>query len=286
MTRKYRKKKNTNMQAKGNEQTFARVGKYLAFTGFGFPDRYSCKLKYVQKISFSGSVTPSNQVFRLDSLYDPDLTGTGHQPRYFDQLAGLYQRYLVTRCDWRLQFINANSNTATIAVAATDSDVSILPPDELAELTYSKRRILGLNSGPGRTLITGSIALAELHGQPNRDSDPDMYSLVTASPQDQGYLTIGVNSLDGGSNAGVNMEATLIYHAVFKDRTEPSSSLSRSFRPSNGPEQAVLTDIEETLPHILTPQQMAKRKGIPTTPTMSFGRVQKESDSTVRVPRS
>lgn len=280
MVRKSNKKKNTKLE-EANEQTFSRVSKYLNFPGFGFPDRYSCKLKYVQKVQFTGSITPSNQVFRLDSLFDPDLTGTGHQPRYFDQLAALYQRYLVTRCDWRLQFINANSNTATIAVAATDSDVSILPPDELAELTYSKRRVLGLNSGPARSTISGSMSLAELHGQPDRDSDPDMYALVSASPQDQGFLTIGVNSMDG-TTATVNVECTLIYHATFKDRTAPSSSLSHGFLQPNGPKRELLTDIEDSANPVCQSQQIATRKQSIPAPTMSFGRVQ---SSTVRVPK-
>lgn len=33
--------------------------------------------------------------FRLNSLYDPDLTGTGHQPFGFDEMMAYYQRYTV-----------------------------------------------------------------------------------------------------------------------------------------------------------------------------------------------
>ncbi len=43
------------------------------------------------------SYTGSEYVFRLNSLYDPDLTGTGHQPYGFDQFAALYSRYKVDR---------------------------------------------------------------------------------------------------------------------------------------------------------------------------------------------
>ena len=31
----------------------------------------------------------------MNSLFDPDFTGTGHQPYYFDQFATIYQRYTV-----------------------------------------------------------------------------------------------------------------------------------------------------------------------------------------------
>jgi len=219
------KHKNGRGRRKDTQQDSTyKIAKFLDFKGYGFPDRYACKLKYVQKLSFTGSVTPSNQVFRLDSLYDPDLSGIGHQPRYFDQIAGLYNQYLVTRCDWKLEFVNANSNAVTIGVAASDTSIATLPPDELCELNYSKSKVLGLSTGASVCTIRGGISLSELHGQPNRDSDPDMYAIVSASPQETSYLTIGVNSLDG-TNCAVTCKATLIFHSVFKERIEPSSSV-------------------------------------------------------------
>lgn len=66
-----------------------------------FPPIMHRKLAYSQVVrltSGSGGLSGTSQVFRANSLYDPDLTGTGHQPYGFDQLCsatGPYSRYKV-----------------------------------------------------------------------------------------------------------------------------------------------------------------------------------------------
>lgn len=68
---------------------------------FGFPDKMVTKLRYVDTFELSGAagVLGAN-VFRMNSCYDPDASGLGHQPYYFDQLCGAvgsgpYARYRV-----------------------------------------------------------------------------------------------------------------------------------------------------------------------------------------------
>lgn len=60
------------------------------------PANYWFKFKYVEGIQLNpgvGSVASWN--FRSNSLFDPDKTGVGHQPLYFDEIARLYNRYAV-----------------------------------------------------------------------------------------------------------------------------------------------------------------------------------------------
>lgn len=63
------------------------------------------KLAYSQVIRLTSGTTGlagTSQVFRVNSLYDPDLTGTGHQPYGYDQIcaaAGPYSRYKVLGCN-------------------------------------------------------------------------------------------------------------------------------------------------------------------------------------------
>jgi len=68
---------------------------------FGFPDRMITKLRYVDNLELSANagVVAAN-VFRMNSCFDPDLSGVGHQPMYYDQLCGAvgtapYSRYRV-----------------------------------------------------------------------------------------------------------------------------------------------------------------------------------------------
>jgi len=52
-------------------------------------------MKYVQQVSLDPSAGLVNNSFNANSLYDPDQTGTGHQPNGYDTLSALYSRYLV-----------------------------------------------------------------------------------------------------------------------------------------------------------------------------------------------
>jgi hypothetical protein len=70
---------------------------------------------YTDTISASGVAT--TQSFRLNAMHDIDLTGTGHQPRGYDQLvstSGPYTKYRVMRATGRLRGILRASNTASI----------------------------------------------------------------------------------------------------------------------------------------------------------------------------
>lgn len=62
-----------------------------------FPNRKLVKLEYIDHISMDPPATaiPSVYRFRCNSIYDPDRTGSGHQPRAHDQLALMYQKYHV-----------------------------------------------------------------------------------------------------------------------------------------------------------------------------------------------
>lgn len=63
----------------------------------GVPAKLKSTLKYAQTITLNPSAGGcAGHTFRCNSLFDPDLTGTGHQPMGFDQVSALYDRYVVT----------------------------------------------------------------------------------------------------------------------------------------------------------------------------------------------
>lgn len=64
------------------------------------PQRMFVKLNYCEPnmdMSLAAAVV-STQTWRLNSLFDPDLTGVGHQPYLYDQYSALFNRFLVHGC--------------------------------------------------------------------------------------------------------------------------------------------------------------------------------------------
>lgn len=103
----------------------------------GFPNFMYVKLEYAAKIALqSVGGTPMVHTFRGNSIYDPDYTGVGNQPYYRDQLATLYEKYVVTGSKLAVKFVSDNepsfecivrpSDTAT---TPSDFDLSRMRPD-------------------------------------------------------------------------------------------------------------------------------------------------------------
>lgn len=63
----------------------------------GLPKTYTCRLKYAEEVQIDcGSNSYAEYVFCANDLFDPNVTGTGHQPNGFDELMGFYKTAIVT----------------------------------------------------------------------------------------------------------------------------------------------------------------------------------------------
>jgi hypothetical protein len=93
-----------------------------------FPARTTRRLRYasghVGLSSTSGVVV--TQVFALNGCFDPDITGTGHQPMGFDQMMGFYNHFCVLSCKATVRFGTASGNygTACLRVDAGSTPVT------------------------------------------------------------------------------------------------------------------------------------------------------------------
>ncbi len=68
----------------------------------------SASFKYCDQHSQATNAVASlcqAHIFALNGLYDPDITSTGHQPLYYDQVMGtVYSKYRVDKCHVRMAF--------------------------------------------------------------------------------------------------------------------------------------------------------------------------------------
>lgn len=85
----------------------------LSATDFGFPDRLRTKVQYCDVVQLTASAgNPAVYQFRMNGLYDPDYTGTGHQPQWTDQLFAVYNRYVVNNARIIVTFCPNHLSTA------------------------------------------------------------------------------------------------------------------------------------------------------------------------------
>lgn len=66
------------------------------------PNSMIVNLDYHDVGTYTASLNTPGYVYlnqwRTNSIFDPDLTGVGHQPRYHDQWTTLYRKYYVRKC--------------------------------------------------------------------------------------------------------------------------------------------------------------------------------------------
>jgi len=71
----------------------------------GLPTRKKINLRYCDEILVTGAGTVGVHTFRLNSMFDPDYTATGHQPMGRDQWAAFYGRYVVANAVIKAEWI-------------------------------------------------------------------------------------------------------------------------------------------------------------------------------------
>lgn len=178
------------------------------------PQRYITKHKYSTTITINTSVPVYR--FNLNSLWDPDQTGTGHQPYGFDQLAALFNRYRVIGCSYVISGYQANNPIRIGAVATNDSAT----PSNMASLIELPRsRFTTQIPGGARAQIKGYVDLASLTGRTRAQymADDRYQAQNNANPQEALMLNVMAALLNDNSVDGCLMTVTLQYHAEWFD---------------------------------------------------------------------
>lgn len=159
------------------------------------PQRYLCKLKYSQ--TFNLTALNSVQQFNLNSLYDPDRTGVGHQPNSFDQLAALYNRYRVINSSYVIN-VTASSPVRVAAIAANNSFL----PASLSDVVERPRsKWIVQHPGGNTQYLKGNCYIPSLMGRNKAEymADDNYQATTTASPSELALLNIYGKALNDDS---------------------------------------------------------------------------------------
>jgi len=185
--------------------------------------KHRSKLLYNDNRTISPSAAASTAyVFSANGLFDPDITGAGHQPMGFDQLMALYEHYTVTSGKITVSFVNesATENGYVGIGLFPDSSVETVPT-KLVENGLLVRSYIAANAGNSKSQITLTIPfnIAKINGRPGNIVGDDLYRGDSASnPTEQTYLHCFAYNLSSTSAMTVRMDFLIEYDAVF---TEP-----------------------------------------------------------------
>lgn len=250
-----RKKRNTNLIKEPSPITLS-----LPSVRSGFPDRFRTTVIYSDLIQLNPLQPFRNQVFRGNSLYDPDFTALGHQPLYFDQYMAIYERFRVLGSKIIIKVVNNSPGSSAIAVLHADTDplavVSFFPISEQPHTKISRfipvsaRLPVSLGMRKSSCEILG-LSSAQIW-------DDDYSGTASGNPTKMWYYNVYVQTSDFTQNIQAQLEVTIHYDVVFSDRIYAKESVS------------ILSDISasrehqnfrgESLPPVVNSVQVAQLK--------------------------
>lgn len=168
----------------------------------------------------------TENVWRLTSLFDPDQTGGTHQPYGFDQMAALYARYLVRRCEISITAQNAGlPNSLCVGIQPNDNTSSI---SNLAMSDAVERSFVTCKHFNTLGMVTQDITIdmAQLAGMTPQqwEATEDYQALVTASPSKNNYLRIALSNNKDTSTSAAYCTVTIAFVVDFFQRITYSAS--------------------------------------------------------------
>jgi hypothetical protein len=168
------------------------------------------------------TLTNYSQVFRANSIFDPDLTGTGLQPRFFDQMTPVYNRYRVKSLSWHVEFANTTVSYPCVAgaVSGTVTPTSI---SDAAETLHVPARLACV--GAPAVIFNGKVSLDQLLGRSFQSYHTDdlTQSVVTTNPIETLEFHLFIGNITAATLTPV-IAVTLYYDAVFFDPIIPAQS--------------------------------------------------------------
>lgn len=171
------------------------------------------KMKYSETITASALYGLTLYRYNLNSIYDPNLTGTGHQPYGHDTFQSLYNRYRVINCHYSISAVSAAG--ATIAFCALPSNESFGGLTNMSEWREKPRCRYAIQT-PGAAIkkVSGNVYIPSLMGRTKNQymADDRYQSEFGASPAEAAVLNIAAQSYsEGVSDSNVYFNIQLVY---------------------------------------------------------------------------
>lgn len=171
-----------------------------------FAQRYICKMKYAEQITQTGPTLGglTQFVMNLNSIFDPNRTGLGHQPYGHDTMAAIYNRYRVVSCNYAISALSTGGSTgdAYSIIAALPANEVIGIGGGVAEVQENPRcRFITQAPNAALKVLKGTVYMPSLMGRTREQylSDDRYQAVYGSSPAELGVLNIFTGLLNGTS---------------------------------------------------------------------------------------
>lgn len=195
--------------------------------GLGFPKKLMMKHKYYESIeitSTGGAIYNHN--YSLNGMYDPNTTGVGHQPYYFDQMSAVYNHYTVIGAKITIMVTTTAENAplnAQICLWQND-DTTVTPSNFYGLVEQSKGKVKNLNTAQVRPTYLSMKWSAKKTFGGTVLANTDLQGTAAANPTEQSYATISFQTSDAISTTSVRVATIIEYIAIWSELKDVAAS--------------------------------------------------------------
>jgi hypothetical protein len=174
----------------------------------------------------------TSYVFSANGLYDPNVTGTGHQPMGFDEMMLFYNQATVVSSKITVKYYNGSSNSSAAGVALylNPSATPLSDPYRVMENGYVATTTLNGLLIPGYIKeLSLNCDVAQYFGRRSKNvivNDPNLYTTAAANPTEQVYYVINLWDPFATNTLIVIFSVTIEYTAIFWEPRKDVESLS------------------------------------------------------------
>lgn len=184
---------------------------------FGFPNTIITKLRYCAYINMTGTAgARAINVYAANGIFDPDVTGVGHQPMWRDNFANIYDQYVVLGSEIKVAFANTSSTVNMLCGIVGDDDSTISSTVEALMEQNNSVSVLAGTTGSNPVALTASF-------EPNRDfgvdAKDDGFSATAqgSNPTELWCYGVWLAAADGSSNVTGNIKVEIDYTVKFTE---------------------------------------------------------------------
>jgi hypothetical protein len=204
-----------------------------------FPTTFATPFRWAVQIDGQTDVGAADvNAFSLNSLYDPNVTGAGTQPKFYDTLLGAaggtapYDTYIVVRSHVRVTLQNS-STTSMFAYVQVYSDTSGISPtcpiyEYLEVPNLLKVPLPSASQSGGNRVVEFDVDIAKFLGAEDILDNDNCRAQYDANPGRQVYMDVGFRSTTDSGTVTFSYTVEIVYEAVLCGLNDTSAFMSAS----------------------------------------------------------
>lgn len=196
------------------------------------PNKYPCKLRYCSYFNIDPGAAgiAGVNVIAANGMFDPEISGVGHQPRGFDQLMTMYDHYTVIGSKITVSYSHLfgnNYDAYRIGINVKDSPVTAIDPNDYLEgrnlVSSTMPPVTGGDGACTRTLSM-KFSTKKFLGVSHPLASENVRGNATANPGEMGYFHIWAAPLSSVDGPAITCAIRIEYLCVLTEPKQPTQS--------------------------------------------------------------